>query len=237
MGWFRRARPRRMVAILGKMINVIKAPQEGVERWGINGSFRPLAHAFGVNTERFDMWDRWFDTHTLGHIQKHRPHALPWYRAQDARKPIYLLDRYEDIPASVALPIKELQRFYATPQGVEECFTSSLDWMMALAGMEGVDRIELWGVDLWAGKERATQRDGGHYWIGRLRGMGVDVFIPDESSMCKTERLYGSFKMTSGRNFSSMSGSRFIEQVKRAQAMKEPGYAIPGVDEGSAPAA
>jgi len=221
---------RRTVAIIGSAINALQAPRVGIERWGINGSFSKLAAAFGQNPDAFDAWDRWYDIHTRGHIQKHRPHALPWYRTRDASKPIVMLDHYPDIPASVPLPRLAVQGFYAQAHP-EEFFTSSLDWMLAIAGMEGVDRVELYGVDLWAGKERATQRDGGHYWIGRLRGMGVEVHIPDESSMCKVERVYGPMTLNGARHFKSMNLERFVGQVHRAREMEQPGYVAPGVDE------
>ncbi len=229
----------RTVAIIGKAINALSAPTSvGIERWGINGSFRPLARAVGADPETFDAWDRWFDLHTLAHITRHRPHALPWYRSRDGSKPIYHWSGYaHGAQNGVPLPHVELQKYWA-PRGrdINEFFTSSLDWMLALAGWETaegddpIDRIELWGVDLWAGKERATQRDGGHYWIGKLEDR-MEVFIPDESSLCKVERLYGPFTLTSGRNFCSMNAQRFFDQVKAAQAMKESSYVPPGVDE------
>ena len=103
--------------------------------------------------------------------------------------------------------------------------------MLALAINEGVDRIVMHGVDLWdAPHERGDQRCGAHYWIGLARGRGIEIEIPDESSLCKTERLYGYFTSTSDRNFSSVSLDRFLSQVREASRMADPCYVPPGLD-------
>ena len=146
-------------------------------------------------------------------------------------RPIYLLAAHGDIPGSVAYPRDAIQAHFAWGGQPEECFTSSLDWMLALAIYEGFMRIELYGVDLWdASHERGTQRNGAHYWIGQARGRGIDVVIPDSSSLCKTERLYGYFTQTSGRNFSSISMHRFMAQLTEAQRLNDPAYVPPGLD-------
>lgn len=198
----------------------------------------------------FDAWDRWFDVHTEAHIKKHRPEAWPWYRTNGTGRrgvlspygcrPIYLHAQHHEIPGSVAYPLAAMQARFAWGGHPEEFFTSSFDLMLALALSEGFERIELHGVDLWDGvlavtdvaphERRGQQRNGAHYWIGVARGCGVDVVIPDESSLCKTERLYGYFSMTSERNFCSTSIDRFFAQVREADRLRDPAYEPPGLD-------
>lgn len=226
----------RTVTILGKAPRVSRDATTG-EVWSCND--------FPIRTPEgwaFDAWDRWFDLHTQGHIRKHRPEAWDWYRANGTSgrytalspygmRPIYMHRAYPEIPGSVAYPRERVQAAFGWGGQLEECFTSSMDWMIALALDEGVERIILLGVDLWAAPhERGQQRVGAHYWIGRARGMGVDVVIPDESSLCKTERLYGWFSETSGRNFSSVSLGRWMAQIQEARRMAEPDYVPAGVD-------
>lgn len=216
----------RTVAIIGKAPSV-SAIAPSVERWGCNDL--PAQRDEGW---AFDAWDRWFDVHTEGHIRKHRPAAWDWYRTRGSVRPIYLLTATPVIPGSRPYPFATIQAAFAWGGGVEEFFTSSVDYMLALAIHERVDRIALHGVDLWAAShERGTQRNGAHYWIGIARGRGIEVVIPDHSSLCKIERMYGCFTLTSPRNFSSVSVGRFLQQVAEAQAMAAPGYVAPGLDE------
>src|SRR3990167_506112 len=130
----------RTVAILGNAHHIGATPPSGVvsERWGINDLPTRLEEGWA-----FDGWERWFDLHTVAHIQKHRPEAWDWYRAQGAgrrgvlsvygARPIYLLAAHGDIPGSVAYPRDAIQAHFAWGGQPEECFTSSLDWMLALA--------------------------------------------------------------------------------------------------------
>ena len=214
------------VAIVGKAPN-FQFP-EGVERWGINNLALMLPNGWN-----FDAWDRWFDVHTRGHILKHRAEAWRWYRSWGSDpRPIYMVREDPLVPASVAYPFDRVQQAFAWGGDVEEFFTSSVDYMLALAILEGFERIELYGVDMWdAPHERGVQRNGAHYWIGIARGRGIDVHIPDESSLCKIERMYGRFTITGPRNFSSMDCTRFLSQVRRAREMEQAGYVEPGADE------
>ncbi|OFW37656.1 MAG: hypothetical protein A3J29_06175 [Acidobacteria bacterium RIFCSPLOWO2_12_FULL_67_14b] len=217
----------RTVAILGKARSV-SAVAAGAERWGINDL--PVHRDEGW---AFDAWDRWFDRHTRAHILKHRPEAWAWYRAQDGRRPIYLLEpeAAAEVPGGVVYPTETVQDWFAWGGQPEEFFTSSVDWMIALALLEGVARIELQGVDFWAAShERGVQRTGAHYWIGRARGLGCDIVIPAASSLCKIERTYGDFRLTSARNFSSVSVDRFLAQWREAERLRDPAYVPPGVD-------
>lgn len=217
----------RTVQILGKAPNaVMAAARSGVERWGCNDLPARLDEGW-----RFTAWDRWFDRHTQAHIRKHRPEAWAWYRAQDGRRPIYTLDVEPEIPGSVRYPIEPVAAAFRWGGQDEEFFTSSIDYMLALAILEGFERIEVYGVDMWAAAhERNVQRNGAHYWIGLARGRGIDVVIPDESSLCKVERRYGDFAETSARNFASMSVDRFFAQLKAAREQDAPGYVAPGLD-------
>lgn len=217
----------RTVQILGKAPNaVLAAARPGVDRWGCNNLPERLDEGWA-----FSAWDRWIDRHTREHIQKHRPEAWAWYCAQDGRRPIYTLEHEPEIPGSVRYPIESIAAMFAWGGHEEEFFTSSTDYLMALAIAEGFERIEVYGVDMWAAEhERNIQRNGAHYWIGIARGRGIDVVIPDESSLCKIERRYGDFQLTSPRNFASMAVGRFFAQLQAARAMEQPDYVAPGLD-------
>lgn len=221
----------RTVQIIGKApTGVPSQARSGVERWGCN-DLNFMLEGWGW---RFDAWDRWFDRHTVGHILKHRPRSWGWYATRGMDRPIYLLQRAREIPGSVAYPASQMQDRFAWDGHREELFTSSLDWMLALAIAEGFQRIEIYGCDFWdAPHERGVQRVGAHFWIGRALGAGIDVHLPDDSSLAKNERLYGCFTVTGPRNFRSVSLERFLAQCADAERMEAPGYVPAGVDEES----
>lgn len=222
----------RTVAIVGKAPRGAGTVTPGAEIWVCNDFPTRVPEGWA-----WDGWHRWFDVHTEAHIRKHRPDAWTRYRqngpvaATRVTRPIYLHAAHPAIPGSVGYPREAVQREFAWGGHDEEFFTGSIDWMLALAIWEGVRRIEVFGVDLWeAPHERGDQRTGAHYWIGIARGRGCEVVIPDESSLCKTERLYGYFTPTSSRNFSSVCVDRFFAQVREAQRRQDPQYVPAGLD-------
>jgi len=68
--------------------------------------------------------------------------------------------------------------------------TNTISYMIALAIFEGATHISLYGVDMAAEEEFGAQRPSCEWWLGLARGMGIEVFIPDQSDLLKTEYLY-----------------------------------------------
>ena len=75
---------------------------------------------------------------------------------------------------------------------------SSIAYMMALAILEKVDRIGIWGVDLHCESEYVYQRPNLEYLIGLARGKGIKVFIPPQSALLShaNGKLYGFWEAT-----------------------------------------
>ena len=86
---------------------------------------------------------------------------VPIYTVED-------LDRY-----NVQAKVYDLYRWAKDP------WTSSFDYMVALALSEKLDPIRLYGIGLQMGslRERLCEHVGLAYWIGRARGEGLDVLI------------------------------------------------------------
>jgi len=78
---------------------------------------------------------------------------------------------------------------------VGDCyFSSSIDYMLALAIAERYDRIDLYGVLMRHHSEYQYQRPSAEYWIGFAKGRGIEVNIYGISSaLCTMEqgKLYG----------------------------------------------
>ncbi len=104
-------------------------------------------------------------------------------------KPIFMQRHYDEIPNSVPYPKQ------AVVDRLGDYFTNSVSWMIALALVEGVTELGLWGVDMaqqavGAKSEYAHQRPSCEYFLGVAVGLGVKVFVHPKSDLMKTWKLY-----------------------------------------------
>lgn len=75
--------------------------------------------------------------------------------------------------------------------GVENAyFHNSLPYILAYAWCIGVQRIVLWGADYTheRSKRREEDRANAEYWVGFLRARGVEVYLPDSTTLCNMNR-------------------------------------------------
>lgn len=155
---------------------------------------------WAYNYTQIPRIDRLFEMHPI-HVAgastkpeyvKVRSH-LAWLRAND-RIPVYMTERYADIPMSVRYPIEQAAALTANwKRGEDEqyIFTSSLDYMWALAILEGFERVELYGVELSSGSEYAYQREGYAVWHGFALGRGIEVIQHKPSLLLHKPKRYG----------------------------------------------
>lgn len=178
--------PRKTVQIVGAAPSIDTDPViEGAERWLFNSSYR---------TDRDRPYTRIFHLHAPAMILGIQPYAWQWYQQQD--KPVYLIDVHEDIPTSVRFPLLKLQAYFSneTREGLlkpEACFGCSVDFLIALALMEGFEVIDLMGIECRSEEEYRDQARSVMYWMGRGRGMGRTVTCSDTSGLCMVPAIYG----------------------------------------------
>lgn len=105
--------------------------------------------------------------------------------------PIYMQQKYDEIPASKEYPKRRvIQEFSYAHQ--RHYFTNHVAWMSALAIMEGVSTIGIWGCDYQIESEYINQRACAEYWLGQLDARGVRVILPEQSTLLARPRtLYG----------------------------------------------
>ena len=101
--------------------------------------------------------------------------------------PIYMQDRYKDVPASMKYPfaqmITEFPRGYMTNQSA---------YMVALALMQGATQISVFGCHYATESEYGAQRGSMEYWIGVCDGRGVQLNVPPGCDLCnRPHLLYG----------------------------------------------
>lgn len=144
-----------------------------VEVWGLNMSY-----------EWMPRWDRWFEMHDRTRYSFIEGDHLEWLKACDC--PVYMAERYADIPQSVRYPIE-----HVTQEGrFRPLFTSSIAYMIAMAIAEGFTEIRFCGIDMSMDSEYAYQRAACEYWIGIAEALGITVVIPPSSPIGKAP-LYG----------------------------------------------
>jgi len=146
---------------------------------------------------------------TLGFLmddQKfHRAETHPqheWYDnlIRTSTIPIMTSKAYpEDYPALVEYPIKDAISTFRT-----DYFGETIDYMIALAGLFGVKRIEFLGCDYQLADRFPGERASTEYWIGKMESLGIECDATKCSNLMKQspreshfhEKLYGFAKDT-----------------------------------------
>lgn len=137
--------------------------------------------------------------------------------------PIYMQDHYPDIPSSLRYPfetmITEFPRGYMTNTSV---------YMIALALMQGVTHLGMFGCQYQSDTEYGPQRGSMEYWCGLAEGRGVHVLIPPGSDLLnKPSLLYGYQSHPEGvraPEYTFAMGSTSVLEAKAKQrAERNPG--------------
>ncbi len=145
-------------------------------------------------TRLFEIHHKWWIRR--GSIQEHLDY-WEWLKEPHDFQ-IVMQEERDEIPSSWKYPFDEvvkasfphLWRTVDNEEIREKYFTSSFDYMAALAALEGFERVELYGFDMRSDTEYSYQKPGASYHIGNLVGRGVDVVLPENSRLCKA-KLYG----------------------------------------------
>lgn len=171
-------RTRRKVALVGGAPTLVYAPWDdfGWEIW---------AHASCA--QRCKRVDRYFDPHPRHCFEEKAKNGFFNYYEwlQTLTIPIYMQDKFRDIPASVKIPkdriLTEHRRF----------LHSTGAWMVALAMLEGVETIGCFGMHFDGAGERQAQRENFLYWLGLFEGNGGRVVTPPSCTLFAVDTLYG----------------------------------------------
>ena len=171
---------------------------------------------------------RWFQIHPKHsydiNLERDQSHHK-WLAAQ-RNFPIYMIDKFDDIPNSIRWPHREIM---ATIDS--DYFTNSISWMIALAIVERMhlpleirkkSDIYIFGVDMAQSdeidSEYAEQRPSCEFFIGMARGLGIPVHIPDKSDLLKTMWLY---PYEDNSPFRTKLEARRVEMRQRANQLSQ----------------
>jgi hypothetical protein len=151
---------QRVINIVGRGIGSQDAPKDNC--WGVNIVMlrRPVAVGFDMHEEG-----------KMNDVQiERRRQVIPWVTAQ--KIPVYAIDAIPDT-TYIRYPIEKVVSRFKTGY-----FSNAICYMIALALLEGVDKLNFYGVvHLRTHKEYATQKPGVDYWLGRANELGVETYI------------------------------------------------------------
>ena len=183
------------VALLGGAITTRNAVKDSTadEIWVANWSY---LHDWVPRIDRlFEMHPIWIygDTKKPEWI---KPHShWKWLQTGEKGYPIYMLMDRPEIPSCVRYPIEEItEDVFGTRllRGDEpsDFYSSSADYMLAMAIHEKFERIELYGLEMGSTTEYRYQREGAAYFIGVASGRGITVQRQPNSIIMKGKK-YG----------------------------------------------
>lgn len=104
--------------------------------------------------------------------------------------PIFMQEAWPEIPMAVRYPLELVDASFATSVTGQLFATNHCAYLIALAMLEGVEQIGLFGCQ-YAGGERGTQRESLIYWIARFEQYGGRVVVPRKHNSIMVRRLYG----------------------------------------------
>lgn len=127
-------------------------------------------------------WDDKYWPLMARHFEMHDQRLLDGPHSQ--RKPGYA----ERLAECERLYTQDNYPFEAVADSIGQAYwNSSIAYAMALAIHEGAREIAIFGVDMDGTDEYAYQRPNMEYLIGIARGLGINVYIPPESALCRFE--------------------------------------------------
>jgi hypothetical protein len=217
------------------------------------GRLRKVAFLGGAKTLKFapwhdETWELWahsscrhlcqrdpdllFDVHpeALWRNPKKKvwdPKYPKWL--QTNRIPIMMQERYPDVPSSIRYPFETMITEF--PRGY---MANQVAYMAALALMEGVTHVGVFGCDYNTQSEYGPQRGSAEYWLGMLEGRGVHVLLPPLCDLLnRPHLLYGYESHPNGRRDKSYEFS--IGTLNKDEKPSKGPEALVGADAKDAP--
>lgn len=165
------------------------------EFWTLNWSYKYPWLKKPI-TRLFEMHPIWLyaEAPEKDEWRKPRQH-WEWLQEGEKGYPIYMLADIPQVPSCVRYPIEDVSEHIFGERLIygknpHDFFTSSFDYMLALAIYEGFDVVELYGFEMGSVTEYRYQREGAAFFIGAAVSRGITVTRPEGSVLLRAKR-YG----------------------------------------------
>ena len=155
--------------------DLVMEEPEGPEIWGLN-----QAHIY-YPPEQLARFTRWFQIHPWDEmvmVQRPEHHHLDFLATCPV--PVFLHEERTEVPLGVRYPIEEVRANLG-----RDYLTGGPSYMLALAIYEGFHRIKIYGMDMANSTEYFEQRPCFEWLIGVAEGRGIEVWLPEGSSIMR----------------------------------------------------
>lgn len=185
------------------LTHVRRLPDDGTKQWTVNGG-----HSYHPHSNLGFM----LDDHKF-----HRPETHPtpiWYDRliRDTKIPIITSRVYQNYPAMVEYPLKEVVKKFKTKR-----FDETIHFECALAGYFEVKKVYFIGCDYQPFDRFASERSGTEYWIGKLEGLGIECITEGSQYLMKPsarEPMYDPMWYGFARDNPICQDKELLEMVK-----------------------
>jgi hypothetical protein len=133
--------------------------------------------------------DAWFELHNLD--RKVVPGNEPYIAALQRHPRVYVAHEDPRLPHGIIYPKDEVYRFFGNSTFLDSFMQSQVSYMLAFAIMQKPETIGLWGIDMAAGEEYATQRPGCHYFFTEAQKRDIEIVAPPQSDILEALPPYG----------------------------------------------
>jgi hypothetical protein len=157
--------------------------------------------------------DAWFELHNID--RKVVAGNEPYIHAIQNHPRVYVAHPDPRLPNGVVYPKDEVYRFFGNPQFMDSFMQSQVSYMLALAIMQKPETIGLWGIDMAAEEEYATQRPGCHFFFIEAERRGIEIVAPPQSDILEPLPPYGY------KEFSPMYWRNKARKIELNQAIQE----------------
>jgi hypothetical protein len=104
------------------------------------------------------------------------PGHYAWLQKTDCA--VYMQEQYPEVPNAKAYPLEGILDMLGDREN--HFLTSSVPQALGLAAYLGIyDRVEVYGVAMETNTEYGFQREGVAFWLGFLKGRGIDLYFAD----------------------------------------------------------
>lgn len=133
------------------------------EVWGLNNEY-------ALSPRFFERSTRWFELHGNTPLTRARRPTSHWQRLAEFKGPIYTLF---DLPAVKDARLFPIER----AAGIRDYFSCTFAYQIALAMLEGVTDLRLYGTPLVGAREALVERPCVEWWLGYATGHEVNVEV------------------------------------------------------------